>query len=181
MISQEIVRELLDYDPETGKLTWRRRDKKWFKSDKDCAGWNTRYSNKEAFITLNSQEYFCGAILKKNQYAHRIIWLWMTGEWPEEIDHINHDRKDNKWLNLREVSHKENNRNQSRNKNNTSGCSGVCFDKRDNKWRAYISANINIGSFVSLEEAVSARKAAEIKYGFHENHGNPMIRKEKVT
>ena len=171
MISQEIVRELLDYDPETGKLTWRRRDRKWFKSDKDCAGWNTRYSDKEAFKTL-VVGYFRGSIQDKAYYAHRIIWLWMTGEWPEEqIDHINHDRKDNRWLNLRQVSNQENGKNRTKQRNNFSNQTGVCWNKRIEKWFAYISNNISIGSFVSLEEAVSARKAAEIKYGFHENHG----------
>ena len=49
MITQEIIRKLLDYDPETGKLTWRARDRKWFKSDRDCNAWNAKLSGKEAF------------------------------------------------------------------------------------------------------------------------------------
>ena len=174
MITQEIVRELLDYDTETGKLTWRERDRKWFKADHDYSSWNTRFSGKEAFTAINSRGYYQGFILGKQYKAHRIIWFHQTGKWSKEIDHINHDGKDNCWINLREVSHKENSRNQSLFRTNTSGHIGVSWDKQNQKWIAQIVVNkkvIRVGRFGLLCEAVSARKAAEQKYGFHENHG----------
>jgi hypothetical protein len=176
IITQEIVREFLDYDPETGKLTWQERDRKWFKSDHDFNSWNTRFAEKEAFTSINGRGYCNGAIFGKNYRAHRIIWLYMTGEFPEDqIDHINHDKTDNKWYNLREVSNQENCKNQSKSKNNTCGYTGIHWNKQNQKWIARINIGsynrICLGSFDLLCEAVSARKAAELKYGFHENHG----------
>lgn len=173
MILQEIVRELLYYNPDTGKLTWKKRDRKWFKSDRDYNRWNNRYAGKEAFTALNNFGYFLGAILNQKTYAHRIIWLYQTRKWPDKIDHINHDRKDNRWVNLREVSNQENDRNQSLPRNNKSGFIGVHWHKQ--KWNSNIKVGgkiIYLGCFDLLEEAVSVRKEAETKYGFHKNHGN---------
>ena len=78
----------LDYDPETGKLTWKKTGKK--------AGWD-----KDGYIRVG----------KLQIYAHRIAFYKMVGRWPEEIDHKNLVRSDNRWSNLREVTHTENCRN----------------------------------------------------------------------
>jgi hypothetical protein len=170
MITQEIVCELIDYELETGKLMWRERDRRWFLSDQDWQWWNKRFARKEAFITQSSQGYFRGKILGKLYLAHRIIWLYINGKWPEQIDHINHDRGDNRLINLREASIQENQKNQSKSRKNVSGHTGIYFDKRTRKWRSYIK-NMYLGYFDLFEDAVSARKEAEIKYDFHENHG----------
>ena len=156
MLTQKIVHELLEYYPETGKLFWRKRN------------------NNEAFTCLSSSGYPRGMILDKGYYAHRIIWFWVYGEWPkEEIDHINHIRTDNRLCNLREVSRKENHKNLSKRKNNTSGKTGVWFDKTNKKWCAMIHNEkwIFLGRYILYEDAVKARKNAEIKHNFHENHG----------
>lgn len=92
----------------------------------------------------------------------------------EQIDHINHVRTDNRIVNLRKASNTENSRNASIGSNNTSGALGVWFEKRRNAWVAEIKVDrrkIHIGQFDAFEDAVAARKAAEVKYGFHENHG----------
>ena len=176
MLTQEIVRELLDYDPETGTLTWRERDRKWFKSDKSWKIWNSRYANKEAFTSLDHWRYFHGAVFHKTYKAHTIVWLYQTGKLPKgQIDHINHDRSDNRWTNLRQVSHQDNSKNRTQQKNNTSKCTGVGWHKPTQKWRVRINTNneeIHLGCFASFEDAVIARKAAETKYSFHENHGS---------
>ena len=78
MITQEIVKEFLDYDPDTGKLWWRNRARRWFSSDKQFKTWNSRYGGKEAFTALNSSDYYHGHILNKQYKAHRIIWLYIT-------------------------------------------------------------------------------------------------------
>ena len=130
----------------------------------DVAGWR----NPTGYIRMK--------VGGKLYLAHRLAFLYMTGKWPEDqVDHINHIRDDNRWCNLREVSHQENHKNQSKPKSNTSGVTGVCWCKRYKKWKAQIKVEgkvKNLGSFTSKEDATKARKEAEIKYGFHDNHGD---------
>ena len=141
MLTQEIVRELLDYEPETGKLIWKKRNRKWFKSDGDFKSWNSKHFGKEAFKQNDGMNYFSGKILDKSYRAHQIIWLWVYGKWPEQIDHINHDRKDNRWFNLREVSQEENMKNQSKRKDNISGQTGLYWCNFYKKWNARIKVS----------------------------------------
>lgn len=112
----------------------------------------------------------------KRYQAHRIIWEMHYGPIPEgmEIDHIWHDKLDNRIENLRLVTPIENSRNKSKNKNNISGVTGVSWNKRDNKWNVYIGVNGKnkyLGSFSDFNQAVDIRKQAELKYQFHKNHG----------
>ena len=88
--------------------------------------------------------------------------------------HINHIRDDNRLSNLRFVTKSDNNRNKSRSSNNTSGVTGVRYRKDKRKYVAQIKVDgliIQLGSFVTLEEAAKVRKAAEIKYKFNVGHG----------
>jgi len=110
---------------------------------------------------------------------HRVIFLIMTGRLPDQIDHINHIRCDNRWANLREASQTDNQRNRGLNKNNTSGICGVCWKKDRKKWMASIKINnklLHLGYYRDKEHAIAARAAAEIKYGFHVNHGKLQTR-----
>ena len=102
--------------------------------------------------------------------AHRLIWKYMTGEEPNEIDHINRDRSDNSWDNLRSVTHKQNSRNQKKRVTNTSGFNGVSFDKNRNVWIAetWVEKKIIIGAYDTPEEAAKARE--EFLQEFHPNH-----------
>jgi hypothetical protein len=96
------------------------------------------------------------------------------GYWPDEIDHINGDRADNRLSNLREVSNIENQRNKVLPRNNKSGHIGVSWNKDSKKWMARITINYKlkqVGQFSTIEEAVAARKEAERKFGFSERHG----------
>ena len=109
-------------------------------------------------------------------YEHRIVWELFNGPIPEdmEIDHINHIRDDNRIENLRLVNRRENTRNSSIRSDDTSGVVGVCFDKKRGKWYAQIVLNgtrLHLGRFSEKSEAIKARLEAEMKYGFHENHG----------
>mgnify|MGYP005970530411 FL=1 len=102
--------------------------------------------------------------------------LIITGGYDEklQVDHIDHDRLNNRPENLRLVSQHENLKNVSKKALNTSGIVGVSYITRDRRWVAQIcidKKNTNLGYFKTLEEAAAVRKAAEIKYGYHPNHG----------
>ena len=164
------VREIMSYDSKSGFLYWKHR--------KDMPKrWNSRYANKKiktnnanSFgITYNGQRFY--------SVYHRVIWCHYYGKWPESnlvIDHINGDNSDNTIDNLRLVTHTENNKNRSTPKDNTSGNLGLYWAKSKKKWLVQIGSNgktIHIGIFKNKEDAIKARKAAEIEYGYHENHG----------
>lgn len=122
---------------------------------------------------------YVGVMLDYKRYlAHRLIWVLVYGRWPAdgmEIDHIDGDGSNNKLSNLREVPHVDNQKNQRRMSTNTSGCTGVSWRKERQRWSAKMykgKSTIYLGLFKTFEEAVAARKAAEIRYGFHPNHGS---------
>lgn len=174
--SPELLRQLLRYEPETGKLYWRERNADMSKefNDTECNRWNGAWAGKEAF-TSTSCGYKQGHIMSSHCRAHRVIWAIVYGEWPKHIDHINGIKDDNRIENLRSVSHAENCRNQKRASNNTSGVCGVYWCKRYGKWRVQIGANgkcKHLGYFDDFDKAVATRKSAEAKYDFHQNHGN---------
>ena len=167
-----ILRNLLDYDSETGLLVWRSRQ---FNSDYETRRWNTRYAGKQAG-TIGGEGYLNVGVGGTVFPAHRLIWAIVHGAPPRgEIDHINHDRADNRIVNLRDVSKAENLVNQSLRRNNKSGVTGVDWDKREGKWRAQFSVNgrrVRLGAYADKADAIAARKAAEVRHGYHPNHGS---------
>jgi hypothetical protein len=173
-ISQEYLKSILDYDPETGIFTWKHRPREHFKTEPVWKSWNTRYSGAVAG-GRNGGEYIIISINRRSFLAHRLSWLYMIGEFPQDqIDHINGVRDDNRIVNLRSVTNSENHRNQKKPKSNSSGVTGICWHKRKNKWHAYIRTDdkrIHLGYFDNIFEAACARKSAENKHGFHANHG----------
>ena len=171
--SPELLRKLLRYEPETGKLYWRERTSDMFKDGP--LGRNNSCHCKEAFTTSLTHGHKTSSIFSKRYQAHRVIWAMVYGEWPEgEIDHINGVSDDNKTNNLRQVTHAENAKNQKKRIDNTSGNVGVSYHKKIHRWVAYITVDfkrINLGSFSKKAEAIRARIDAESKYNFHANHG----------
>ena len=171
-LTSEIAHELLYYDSDNGLLFWRLRADRWFKTPGLAKLWNDKHANKEAFTTEFDKGYKRGFVLGKPYLAHRVAWLMQTGEWPEQIDHVNGNRSDNRWGNLRSVSHAENCKNMKLNKFNKSGKPGV--ELVGKKWMAKITANGIVkllGYFETFEEACEMRGIAERNYGFHPNHG----------
>lgn len=168
------LRECLNYCPENGILTWKERPISHFKKEFSWKGWNTRHASKIAGY-IAEDGYIEIAILQKTYKAHRIAWALHHGHFPEMfIDHINGNKSDNSIANLRVVDKRENGVNTKIHSNNKSGTSGVCWCKRTNRWEAYIrdgKKKVALGRFELLEDAVTARKIAEIKYGYHQNHG----------
>jgi len=155
VLTQEKLKELVVYNRETGV----------FRSVKD----------NKILGTPNSSGHLKTQIGTKQYVLHRLAWLYEYGELPEQIiDHIDHDRTHNAIENLRDVSIKENSKNQRIGKNNKSGHTGVFWNKAKGKWQACVKVdgkNKHLGYFVDMEDAVTARKEANALYGFHENHG----------
>lgn len=170
--SQEILLSLLVYEAESGRLFWRDRPRKSFSREKDWLGWHTRYAGQEAFTTI-SHGYKVGSLCKITVSAHRVAWKMTSGDEPAMLDHINGDRSDNRLCNLRAANALENVRNSARYQNNGSGVSGVRWHRVRRKWQAYIRSGklLHLGYFSNFEDAVAARKAAEVTHGFHINHG----------
>lgn len=126
--------------------------------------------------SLDRQSGYRQIILNgKKYYAHRLAWFLYYGSVPHgEIDHINHNRSDNRISNLRDVECIDNAQNRPLQKNNISGYHGVRFRADKDKWEARIKVKQKIhilGLFQTKEEAIVSRKKAEKEYGFHKNHG----------
>ena len=161
------AREVFDYDPETGKII-----------RKEKVSGSVPVGSEMGFV--GSHGYLAVMIDNKDYLVHRLIFLWVYGRWPKgQIDHKNHIKTDNKIKNLREATHRENGINQKLSKNNTSGSNGVYWNKGVNKWQSYINVHgkaIYLGVFIDINDAISARKEADIKHGFHKNHGLEVAR-----
>lgn len=162
------LRELLTYDPETGKLFWKERPSVDFKNSRLCNSWNARFSGKEAFTADNGKGYLCSFIFKMPMKAHRVAWAIHHGEWPDgHIDHISGMKGDNRISNLRIATIAENQWNTALKSANTSGLKGVSWSVRQGKWRARIGVNgvmVWLGYFESKEDAHAAYGAAAKKY-----------------
>ena len=179
-IAIDLLRELVAYDPETGKLTWLARGPGHFEGTAKrtpewlAKWWNTRYAGKEAFQNVEAYGCKAGRILGKTVKAHRVAWAIAHGEWPcHTIDHINGDPADNRIANLRDVPIAQNARNKGLYSNNTSGHHGVAWYKPYGRWVSTIRVDgkkRHLGYFDDLDAAIAARRAAE-GADFHENHG----------
>lgn len=170
-LTQDRLKELLSYDPVTGVFRWAKptnsRTNVW-----DIAGGvKPKYKHKHK----NRTQYLVITISRKLYFAHRLVWLYMYGKWPQhQIDHIDGDSLNNCIANLRDVTRTENQKNRRLAKNNTSGVTGVVWNSTRNRWHAKMKVEgkyIHLGSFADICSAVKARLAGEKRYGYHENHG----------
>lgn len=173
-----LLRQLLRYEPETGKLFWKSRPRRMFceghVGDSAHKRWNIRYAGKPALDCLR-RGIRHGSVLGHSLSAHRVAWAIHMGRWPNhEIDHINGDASDNRIENLRDVTHGENLKNMGVRRDNSSGVTGVSFLSKSSRWAAQVSVNgitRSLGTFERIEDAISAREKANQQLGFHENHG----------
>ena len=171
--SQAKLQTLLDYNPLTGNLVWRYRLRNEFLSDQLHRFWNVKYAGKPAFKT-KEHGYFIGKIDGEAYKTSRIIFKLCFNIDAECGDHEDGNKQNNRINNLRDVTQLQNNRNAKRRDDNSSGCSGVYWQKNVRNWRASIGHNgkmVMIGTFDDYQDAVNARKQAELDYGYHPNHG----------
>ena len=156
MITQERLKELVSYDAETGVFT------RLTTTQGARAGSIAGRTTKGRYVDIR---------VDGTRYSgHRLVWLYIYGNFPEiEIDHINHDRTDNRIINLRLAGHKANQKNRSLNKDNTSGVSGI--SKHISGWSVSIGGYGYVGLYKDFFEAVCIRKSLENELNYHENHG----------
>lgn len=155
MLTQEYLKSIIHYDPETGLFSWLQSTSFRIKIG-DIAGSKTIHNY--LVIRINGKIY----------YAHRLAFLYVTGEWPEKhVDHIDLNRTNNKWLNIRPSTVSENHGNMNKHIDNTSGHKGVWFNKLRNTWNAQIMVKgkrYNLGVYENKEDAAKAYEEAAIKY-----------------
>ena len=149
-MTQEYLRSILEYSSEAGEFRWKWRDSQVPTINARCAGKVAGSENGQGYIKI--------VIDGRGYRAHRLAWLYMTGDWPkDQIDHINRDRADNRFCNLRDVSAKENvNNSRPRAKKvlylSESGDEGVYWHNQTKKWV------VCVGGFDTQEKARAYRE-----------------------
>lgn len=164
MLTVERLRQIMDYDRETGVFTWRARPV----PHKCHKAWNAQWAGKAVAVRTVNDPQTSGRksrllrIAGKYYGEHRVVWAYVTGEWPkDEIDHRNVDSIDNRFENLREATHGQNQRNKGAMRNNRLGVKGVYYDRARKKYVAQSSVRRPdgskttkmIGRYATLSEA----------------------------
>ena len=161
MLTQTRLRELFDYSPDTGILVRRKSQGR---------------AKAEIAVGCLSQGYYRVRVDDKLYLLHRLIWLYVHGELPEFIDHINRIPTDNRIANLRPVTKKQNQENREKQRNNKSGFKGVNWDTNRKKWFACIQHHgktIALGRYDDLSLADKAYKDAALRLHSHTNISQP--------
>lgn len=156
-VTAETLRTILKYDPETGVFTRLTSTKAY--------GGKREIGSVAGLLCPNGRWYI--GIEGRRYAAHRLAWLYMTGDWPSEVDHRDADPLNNRWLNLREATRAQNNSNVKLKSHNTSGIKGVCWDKKRGLWLAQIAVNkrhMHLGRFASKDDATDAYRRAAFKH-----------------
>jgi len=166
-LTRETLKTYFTYDPEGGMFARIRRRDRWG-GERQCY---------EPIVSMNNRGYRWVRVFRETHLVHRLIVLYMTGAHPfGEVDHIDGDRLNNKWVNLRDVNAFENSRNQGNRVDNTSGTRGVTYrtnGRGKKRWKARIShegMRFDLGDYLTKEEAIAARVEAEQRLGYHPNH-----------
>jgi len=150
-ITADRLREVLSYNPATGEWMW-------------LVGLARRAAAGTIAGCRNRDGYWLIGVDCQLYLAHRLAWLWMTGTWPtEQIDHIDMDKSNNKWDNIRIATPSQNGANVQARTNNTSGSKGICIDKRRHTYNARImkkGKRHHLGSYIDLSSAIQAYRIA---------------------
>lgn len=152
MITQDDLFKVLRYEPETGLFFWKLSRRRNVRKAGDVAGLPRKKGYSQ--IWIDNKPHAC----------HRLAFLYMKGRWPLVVDHIDGDKTNNRWENLRECSGSTlNNANMRRPSRNTSGIKGVSWSSANGKWYASIMRNgrsYNLGYHDRIEDAAAAYQEA---------------------
>lgn len=172
-ITADVVREILEYDPETGRISWKTRSVEWFRGtvgrtpEHACNHWNARHVGKSPGST-DTWGHIQIRLFGRLYAAHRLVWLHVTGKWPDDqIDHIDGNPANNAFSNLRLATNAQNSRNKRLSKSNSSGVKGVYWAKDRRKWGAAIRVNyrrIHLGFYEKIEDAEAAYAKASMQH-----------------
>lgn len=177
-ITPELCRQLLRYEPETGKLFWLARPREMFATQRAHSTWNARFAGKEAFTNRLANGYFQSEICNVPMFAHRVIWAIVHGKWPDGVvDHKNRRPDCNFLENLRDIPKRDNSKNAKMSKRNTSGHTGVGWDANRRKWYARLGCGrtrVYLGRFDDKQDAIAAREAANRRHGYTAAHGTTL-------
>jgi len=159
MATQKELKSIVFYDEETGVFTR-------IKNGKPTGSLDNGY----VYLCVNGAKYA----------AHRLAFLYMTGNMPAKIiDHINQDRSDNRWENLREADPSMNRKNAKMNRNNTTGISGVTIIKATGDYLARVidagGKRLTVYRGESLHAAKIAMQVAYINHSYHDNHARSRV------
>ena len=181
-MTRELLMKYLECYPEKGIFIWKPRDISEFNAKKFFKTWHTKNCGKVA--GSKDRGYLVITLLGKLYRQHRLMWLYVYGEFPKEIDHIDGNGHNNKISNLRNVNRSINMRNKKKHKNNTSGHCGVSLHKLTGKWRVREPTNERTASgnkrykhhyFSTKEEAIEFRSDMKKRLGFTERHGKDLL------
>lgn len=172
-LSISFTQSILNYDPISGIFTWRKRHGK----GRSVSVFNALYAGMQAGSIVSSNKsktnYIAIKINGKSYKAHRLAFLFMGENPPDEVDHLDHDGTNNKWENLRASNRFDNQKNLPIQKSNKTGVVGVNWHKAANKWQARAvdcsGKRIDIGRYDSFEDAVNARKKYEVEFKYYQN------------
>lgn len=152
MLTQERLKQLLHYDPKTGVFVWISHQRR-----PDLIGTIAGFRQSQGYTEIN--------VDNRKYKAHRLAWLYVYGKWPSKnIDHENRVKNDNRIDNLRDATKAQNEQNKGLRSSNSSGATGVYWNKCAQKWQAYITVERRVrylGVFVEKSQAVDVRRAAE--------------------
>lgn len=154
-ITAKLVRKSFSYNPKEGILRWATHRR------------GVQFGRRAGYLNKGSGHYSV-SVLGHDFYVHVVVWLWVTGRWPNKlVDHRDGDKTNDKWSNLRLATKSQNAMNSKLRSDNRTGVKGV-FEQRNGKFTAYIDSNrrrVYLGhAFKSLADAAQARKEAEKLY-----------------